>query len=140
MRRISQSAICALLALAFSATGPAFAQRGDNRRDNQRDERREDRRDDRRDERRDDRRDGRQEQRRDYYRSWDYRSGVGPDNRFHRGDRLPREYRTNHYVVNDWRGHHLTAPPRGYQWVQSGGDYLLIAIATGIIVNALLNN
>ena len=48
-------------------------------------------------------------------------------------------YRTRHYVVDDWRGHHLYAPPRGYHWVQSGGDYLLVAVATGIIASILLN-
>jgi Ni/Co efflux regulator RcnB len=29
--------------------------------------------------------------------------------------------------------------PRGYHWVQAG-DYVLVAIATGIIVQLLLNN
>jgi hypothetical protein len=48
-------------------------------------------------------------------------------------------YRTRHYVVDDWRGHHLYAPPQGYQWVQSGGDYLLVAVATGIIASILLS-
>jgi len=56
-----------------------------------------------------------------------------------RGDRLPPEYRHRQYVVDDWRGHHLSAPPRGYQWVQVGGDYVLIAIATGVIANLILN-
>ncbi|HXD42048.1 MAG TPA: RcnB family protein [Ramlibacter sp.] len=66
--------------------------------------------------------------------------GAGPDHRFYRGDRLPPEYRHRNYVIEDWRGHHLSAPPRGYQWVQSGGDYLLVAIATGVILQILLNN
>jgi Ni/Co efflux regulator RcnB len=65
--------------------------------------------------------------------------GVGPSHSWYRGDRLPYEYRTRHYVVDDWRSHHLYAPPRGYQWVQSGGDYLLVAVATGIIASILLN-
>lgn len=65
--------------------------------------------------------------------------GVGPNHSWYRGDRMPYEYRTRHYVVDDWRGHHLYAPPRGYQWVQSGGDYLLVAVATGIIASILLN-
>ena len=34
----------------------------------------------------------------------------------------------------------LSAPPRGYQWVQSGSDYILIAIATGIIAQLLLSH
>ena len=76
------------------------------------------------------------------YREGGYRGqgrGVGPSHSWYRGDRMPYEYRTRHYVVDDWRGHHLYAPPRGYQWVQSGGDYLLVAVATGIIASILLN-
>jgi len=65
--------------------------------------------------------------------------GAGPDHAFRRGGRLPPEYRSRQYVVNDWRGHHLSAPPRGYQWVQTGGDYVLAAIATGVILNVLIN-
>lgn len=66
--------------------------------------------------------------------------GVGPDFRYHRGDRLPPQYRDRQYVVDDWRGHRLSAPPRGYHWVQSGGDYVLVAIATGVIATILLNH
>jgi len=43
------------------------------------------------------------------------------------------QYRSRQYVVEDWRGHRLHQPPHGYQWVQVGGDYVLVAIATGII-------
>jgi Ni/Co efflux regulator RcnB len=43
-------------------------------------------------------------------------------------------------VVNDWRGHRLSAPPRGYQWVQTGGDYVLAAVATGVIMQIFLGN
>jgi Ni/Co efflux regulator RcnB len=64
--------------------------------------------------------------------------GGGPNRNWYRGDRLPPEYRTRHYVVNDWRGHRLSAPPRGYQWVQAGSDYVLVAIATGVIAQLLL--
>jgi Ni/Co efflux regulator RcnB len=35
-------------------------------------------------------------------------------------------------VVDDWRGHHQSAPPRGYHWVQTGADYVLVAVATAI--------
>jgi Ni/Co efflux regulator RcnB len=72
-------------------------------------------------------------------RDWGER-GAGPNHSFYRGDRLPPQYRGRQYVVNDWRGHHLNAPPRGYQWVQNGGDYILVAIATGVILQLLLNN
>ena len=65
--------------------------------------------------------------------------GAGPNHAFYRGGRLPSEYRDRSYVVDDWRGHRLYAPPRGYQWVQTGGDYVLVALATGIIAAILLN-
>lgn len=84
-------------------------------------------------------------------RNWEYtghayrfdghdQRGAGPGYQFHRGERLPPEYHHRHYVVDDWRGHHLSAPPYGYHWVQAGSDYVLVAIATGIIVQLLLNN
>jgi Ni/Co efflux regulator RcnB len=65
--------------------------------------------------------------------------GAGPNHSYYRGQHLPAEYRQRQYVVNDWRSHRLSAPPRGYQWVQTGGDYVLVAIATGIILQLLLN-
>jgi Ni/Co efflux regulator RcnB len=66
--------------------------------------------------------------------------GAGPDHAFYQGGRLPAQYRSRQYVVDDWRGHQLSAPPRGYHWVQTGGDYVLAAIATGVILQLLLNN
>jgi Ni/Co efflux regulator RcnB len=66
--------------------------------------------------------------------------GAGPNHDFRQGGRLPAEYRHKQYVVDDWRGHQLSAPPRGYHWVQTGGDYVLVAIATGIITQLLLNH
>ena len=65
--------------------------------------------------------------------------GAGPDHRFYRGQQLPRSYRTRQYVIDDWRGHRLSAPPRGDQWVQVGGDYVLVAITTGLILQLLLS-
>jgi Ni/Co efflux regulator RcnB len=66
--------------------------------------------------------------------------GAGPDRSFYPGGRLPPPYRHRHYVVDDWRGHRLPPPPRGYYWVQAGADYVLVAIATGIILQILLSN
>lgn len=65
--------------------------------------------------------------------------GGGPDHAFYRGERLPTYYRSQHYVVNNWHEHGLRSPPRGYHWVQTGGDYLLVAITTGIILELLLS-
>lgn len=68
------------------------------------------------------------------------RHGAGPQHNWVRGSRIPPHYRSRHYVVNDWRGHRLAAPPRGYHWVQNGGDYLLVAIATGVIAQLILSH
>jgi Ni/Co efflux regulator RcnB len=66
--------------------------------------------------------------------------GAGPRHDMRRGSRLSNDYRSNQYVVSDWRGHHLNAPPRGQHWVQAGNDYVLVAVATGIIAQVLLGN
>jgi Ni/Co efflux regulator RcnB len=60
-----------------------------------------------------------------YYRSW------------HRGDRLPRSWYGDSYVVYDWRPYRLYAPPYGYHWVRVGDDVILTAIATGIVLDVL---
>jgi Ni/Co efflux regulator RcnB len=73
----------------------------------------------------------------DYNAGYD---GAGPYHNMHRGERLPSRYRSHQYVVNDWRGHHLHAPPRGYHWVQTGADYVLVGIATGLIADMILSN
>lgn len=65
--------------------------------------------------------------------------GAGPEHAFHKGGRLPSHYRSPQYVVNDWRGHHLAAPPRGHHWVQTGSDYVLVAVATGVIAQIVLH-
>jgi Ni/Co efflux regulator RcnB len=143
----SRSLVCAVAAASLAFSSLSFAQgydrdRGDgsHRQAGQyrdRDARDADRRvlqrqDDRRD-RREARRDYRQGYRADYY----HYGARGPE--WRRGGRIPAQYRSHQYVVNDWRGHRLHAPPRGYHWVQVGGDYVLAAIATGIILQLMLS-
>jgi Ni/Co efflux regulator RcnB len=60
-----------------------------------------------------------------------------PHVEWRRGGRVPGEYRGRNYVVNDWRGHRLYQPPRGYQWVGVGGDFVLAAVATGLIAQII---
>lgn len=57
-----------------------------------------------------------------------------------RGERLAHQYRGHRYVVSDWHAHRLHRPQHGYHWVQAGNDYALVAIATGIIAQVLLNH
>ncbi|WP_256364108.1 RcnB family protein [Rhodanobacter sp. C05] len=54
---------------------------------------------------------------------------------------MPSDYRGREYVVSDWRHERLRPPPRGYHWVRSdNGDFLLVAISTGIIADLLLHH
>lgn len=66
------------------------------------------------------------------------RQGAGPDHRWQKGSRVPQQYRTQHYVVKDWQHHGLQRPGRGQQWVQNGNDYLLVAVASGVIAQMVL--
>lgn len=43
------------------------------------------------------------------------------------------------YVVHDYGHYRLRPPPRGYGWVRAdNNDYLLVALATGIILDVAL--
>ena len=55
------------------------------------------------------------------------------NHRWAKGQRFDRRQATNYRVINNYSGYRLNAPPRGYQWVQSGNDAVLIAITSGII-------
>lgn len=145
--------VCAVLAGTFGIGSVASAQdwrgRGDDRRQDrveQRQERREDRRE-------------RQARRVD--RAWQqgYRAAQQPRHgvqqpsyvstqpgyraygpRFQRGAYLPAQYRSHVYYVDDWHAQPgLYAPPYGHQWMQVGSDFLLVALATGLIANLLVN-
>jgi len=39
----------------------------------------------------------------------------------------------------DWRRHHLRQPPRGYEWRQVDGNYVMAAAATGLIASILVS-
>ena len=65
--------------------------------------------------------------------------GPIPHSAWHKGERLPSEYRDRSYVVDNWHEHGLHAPPRGYQWVGVNGDYVLAAVASGVIADVLLS-
>lgn len=61
----------------------------------------------------------------------------GPQFRdWRRGERFDYRQARNYRVINDWRGYrarHLYAPPRGYHWVRSGNDAVLVAVTGGLI-------
>lgn len=39
--------------------------------------------------------------------------------------------------VDNWRNYHLSAPPRGYEWREIDGNYVLAAVATGIVASVI---
>ena len=69
-----------------------------------------------------------------YYGSPGYRPGY---NAWRRGGYLPSYYRGNGYVIQDYGYYRLRPPPRGYYWYRAGNDYVLAAIATGLIFDII---
>ncbi|WP_300578239.1 RcnB family protein [Phenylobacterium sp.] len=69
-----------------------------------------------------------------YYSHPQYRPGYVA---WRRGAVLPPQYRG--YVIHDYHRYRLRPPPRGYAWHRVGDDYLLAAVATGIIFE-IINN
>jgi len=139
----SKAIVCAIAAASLGFGSLSYAQGYDGRgpdrgqRFEQRDQRQEARRD-----LREARRDAR-EARRDLRDTrangnvWHWNPEVP---RLQRGGYVPQHYRAQRYVVNDWRAHHLYAPPAGQQWVRAdNGDYALMAIATGLIAALVVN-
>ncbi len=37
----------------------------------------------------------------------------------------------------DYKSHHLRRPPHGYEWRQVDGNYVLAAVATGVIASVI---
>ncbi len=151
MKKFATIAMAALMAAGSMGVASAAEAQSRHDRDDRRQEQRHDRRDDRRDyrqDRRDDRRDYRQD-RREYnqqvraYERWQrserrYNAGRYAPPRGYQvrqwsyGQRMPSYY-TQGYVVNDYGRYGLRAPPRGYQYVRSGNDVVLAAVAGGLI-------
>ena len=144
MKKILSAAVAAVI--ASTSLGVASAAEAQSRYDRQdRREQRQDRRDDRR-EFRQDQREHRQEARQQQraYARWQqaqrrysaprYVAPRGYQVRtWSYGQRMPAQYRTRAYVVNDYHRYGLQAPPYGYQYVRSGNDVVLTAVATGLI-------
>jgi Ni/Co efflux regulator RcnB len=70
-----------------------------------------------------------------YYNRYDYRPAYRP---WQRGAYLPPAYRG--YVIHDYPRYRLRHPPRGYHWVRHNNDYILSAIATGLILEVISGN
>jgi Ni/Co efflux regulator RcnB len=60
---------------------------------------------------------------------------------YKKGGHVPAEYNGGTYAVSDWRSNHLRQPPRGYHYVRSdNGDFLLVAISTGVIASIIASH
>lgn len=88
-----------------------------------------DRRDDHRDDRHDDKRDHRPSAHNDDHRN----DRRGPP--YRRGERLAPDHRGTR--VTDYRKHHLNTPQRGHEWRRVDNNYVLIAVATGLIASVV---
>lgn len=55
-----------------------------------------------------------------------------------RGHRMTPAERRNMRDVRDYHRYRLSAPPRGYRWVQVDRDFLLIGSANGVIANIVI--
>ncbi|MDV6330150.1 RcnB family protein [Asticcacaulis sp. 201] len=90
--------------------------------------------------------------RRDRYDRRDaYRDGYrdGRDRGYHNGWRDRSDWRRGGYVsyvdwhrgyVVDYRHHHLRRPPYGYEWRRVDNNYVLAAVATGLIASVIINS
>ncbi len=67
----------------------------------------------------------------------DYGSNAG--RHWKRGQRMGYNDWSSASAV-DYHQHHLRAPPRGYEWRQSNGNYVLAAVATGVIASIIYNS
>ena len=38
----------------------------------------------------------------------------------------------------DYHAYHLSAPPRGYEWREVDGNYVMAAVATGVIASVIV--
>jgi Ni/Co efflux regulator RcnB len=77
----------------------------------------------------------------------------------HHDDQHRQDQRDNHHYVHhqewhkgarishndwqrgesvDWHSHHLRQPPRGYEWREVDGNYVLAAVATGVIASVII--
>lgn len=58
-------------------------------------------------------------------------------NEWHKGARINHSDWDRGAQV-DWHVHHLRQPPRGYEWREVDGNYVLAAVATGLIASVII--
>jgi len=60
-----------------------------------------------------------------HHQEWHKGARISHDD-WNRGDRI------------DYRTYHLHAPPHGYEWREVDGNYVLAAVATGVIASVVV--
>jgi Ni/Co efflux regulator RcnB len=63
--------------------------------------------------------------------------GYVKHNDWHSGGRINHDDWNRGGQV-DWHAHHLQAPRRGYEWREVDGNYVMAAVATGVIASAII--
>ncbi len=62
----------------------------------------------------------------------------GARHHWQRGERMGQnDWNSAQHV--DYRAYHLRHPPRGYEWRESNGQYVLAAVATGAIASIIMS-
>jgi Ni/Co efflux regulator RcnB len=74
----------------------------------------------------------------DRYGQWDNGSRFQHRN-WQRGQRFDSRYAYNYRVISNPGYYRLHDAPRGYRWVQSGDDAVLIGLTSGIIAAVVAN-
>ncbi len=64
---------------------------------------------------------------------------VVSQKRWTKGQRFDRRHAVNYRVISNPRAYRLSNAPRGYRWVRSGNDAILVGITSGII-GAVIGN
>ncbi|WP_395331015.1 RcnB family protein [Novosphingobium sp. BL-8H] len=59
--------------------------------------------------------------------------------RFQKGEKFDRSRATNYQTVDYRKYRNVKAPPRGYHYVRSGSDLLLVGITSGIVAAVTMN-
>jgi len=66
------------------------------------------------------------------HRDHDRHDGFRRHNEWRKGGRISRDDWNRGRPV-DWRARHLSAPRRGYEWREVDGNYVMAAVAGGLI-------